>query len=64
MRALGFCVSVEHARSMASRLNAAGLATEAPCADSPGEQRMGQHHRRFRFDQRFRALPFGIRHLS
>jgi superfamily II DNA or RNA helicase/HKD family nuclease len=39
MRALGFCVSVEHARFMASRFNAAGLAAEALSADSPREQR-------------------------
>jgi superfamily II DNA or RNA helicase/HKD family nuclease len=39
MRALGFCVSVEHARFMASRFNAAGLASEALSANSPREQR-------------------------
>jgi superfamily II DNA/RNA helicase len=39
MRALGFCVSVEHAHFMASRFNAAGLAAEALSADSPREQR-------------------------
>jgi hypothetical protein len=39
MRALGFCVSVEHARFMASRFNAAGLAAEALSADSSREQR-------------------------
>ena len=130
MRALGFCVSVEHARFMASRFNAAGLAAEALSADSPREQRqdalrrlaagelrilfavdlfnegldipsidtvlllrptesavvflqqlgrglrlspetgkscltvldfIGQQHRRFRFDQRFRALLGGSR---
>jgi superfamily II DNA or RNA helicase/HKD family nuclease len=130
MRALGFCVSVEHARFMASRFNAAGLASEALSADSPREQRqdalrrlaagelrilfavdlfnegldipsidtvlllrptesavvflqqlgrglrlspgtgkscltvldfVGQQHRRFRFDQRFRALLGGSR---
>jgi superfamily II DNA or RNA helicase len=39
MRALGFCVSVEHARFMASRFTAAGLAAEGLSADSPREQR-------------------------
>jgi hypothetical protein len=39
MRALGFCVSVEHAVFMAAQFNAAGLASEALSADSPREQR-------------------------
>ena len=39
MRALGFCVSVEHARFMAERFSARGLAAEALDASSPAELR-------------------------
>lgn len=39
MRALGFCVSVAHARFMADQFNAAGLPSEAVWADTPAEQR-------------------------
>lgn len=39
MRALGFCVSVEHARFMARRFSAAGIAAEAVWADSSAEER-------------------------
>jgi superfamily II DNA or RNA helicase len=35
MRALGFCVSVEHARFMAQQFSAAGLAARAVWADTP-----------------------------
>ena len=39
MRALGFCVSVAHARFMAARFNAAGLPAVAIWSDSPWEER-------------------------
>ncbi len=39
MRALGFCVSVEHARFMAERFRARGLAAEALDAGSPADAR-------------------------
>ena len=39
MRALGFCVSVEHARFMAERFCARGLAAAALDASTPAEQR-------------------------
>jgi len=39
MRALGFCVSVEHARFMAERFRAAGFAAEALDASTPAELR-------------------------
>lgn len=39
MRALGFCVSVEHARFMARVFNEAGIAATAVWGDSPDEQR-------------------------
>ncbi|MDC0723479.1 DUF3427 domain-containing protein [Nannocystis bainbridge] len=40
MRALGFCVSVDHARFMARVFNEAGIAALAVCGDSPdGERR-------------------------
>ncbi|WP_290781268.1 DUF3427 domain-containing protein [Arenimonas sp.] len=39
MRALGFCVSVSHARFMADEFNAAGLTSTAVWADTPNEQR-------------------------
>ncbi|QEY31436.1 DUF3427 domain-containing protein [Synechococcus sp. RSCCF101] len=39
MRALGFCVSVEHARFMAERFRATGFAAEALDASTPSEER-------------------------
>ncbi|HYH94330.1 DUF3427 domain-containing protein, partial [Hyalangium sp.] len=39
MRALGFCVSVEHARFMARVFREAGIAATAVWADSPDEER-------------------------
>lgn len=39
MRALGFCVSVTHAKFMADQLNASGLSATAVWADTPAEQR-------------------------
>jgi superfamily II DNA or RNA helicase len=39
MRALGFCVSVEHARFMAERFRVRGLKAEALDASSPADQR-------------------------
>ena len=39
MRALGFCVSVDHARFMARVFNAAGVASVAIWADTPEDQR-------------------------
>ncbi|MEO7111932.1 MAG: DEAD/DEAH box helicase family protein, partial [Polyangiaceae bacterium] len=39
MRALGFCVSVEHARFMARIFNAAGIASTAVWSDTPEEER-------------------------
>jgi superfamily II DNA or RNA helicase/HKD family nuclease len=39
MRALGFCVSVNHARFMARQFNEAGLAAEALDGDSPAADR-------------------------
>jgi superfamily II DNA or RNA helicase/HKD family nuclease len=41
MRALGFCVSVEHARFMARVFREAGVASVAVWADSPDEERAG-----------------------
>ncbi len=41
MRALGFCVSVEHARFMARVFREAGVASIAVWADSPAEERAG-----------------------
>jgi superfamily II DNA or RNA helicase/HKD family nuclease len=40
MRALGFCVSVAHARFMADRFNAAGLKSKALDAGSPSNERI------------------------
>lgn len=39
MRALGFCVSVDHARFMAQQFTAAGLPSRAVWADTPDEER-------------------------
>lgn len=39
MKALGFCVSVGHARFMAEQFNAAGIASVAVWADTPAEER-------------------------
>ncbi len=39
MRALGFCISVAHARFMADEFNAAGLAAIAVSADTPRDER-------------------------
>lgn len=39
MRALGFCVSVEHARFMAERFGEAGIAGEAVVGETPPEDR-------------------------
>lgn len=39
MRALGFCVSVEHARFMAERFRAAGIPAVAVSAETPSEER-------------------------
>jgi superfamily II DNA or RNA helicase/HKD family nuclease len=39
MRALGFCVSIDHARFMAARFRDAGLAAVAIWGDSPREER-------------------------
>jgi superfamily II DNA or RNA helicase/HKD family nuclease len=39
MRALGFCVSVEHARYMAARFEEAGIASAAVTGDTPGPER-------------------------
>jgi superfamily II DNA or RNA helicase/HKD family nuclease len=39
MRALGFCVSVGHARFMAERFEAAGISAVAVSGESPGETR-------------------------
>jgi len=39
MRALGFCVSIDHARFMARTFQAAGLAATAIWADTPTAQR-------------------------
>lgn len=39
MRALGFCVSVEHARFMAERFGMAGIASEAVVGETPTEER-------------------------
>jgi len=41
MRALGFCVSVQHARFMAAEFSAAGLASVAIWGDSPRNERGG-----------------------
>ena len=41
MRALGFCVSVEHARFMAERFRAVGLKAKALDATTPGDERRG-----------------------
>ncbi len=41
MRALGFCVSVAHARFMADRFNASGLHAIALHSQSPAEERIG-----------------------
>jgi superfamily II DNA or RNA helicase/HKD family nuclease len=41
MRALGFCVSVEHARFMARVFQEAGVTSVAVWADSPDEERAG-----------------------
>jgi superfamily II DNA or RNA helicase len=41
MRALGFCVSVEHARFMARVFREAGVASTAVWGDSPDEERAG-----------------------
>jgi superfamily II DNA or RNA helicase/HKD family nuclease len=39
MRALGFCVSVEHARYMAAKFDEAGLASVAVTGETPGPER-------------------------
>ena len=39
MRALAFCVSVEHARFMADRFKEAGIASAAVTGDTPGPER-------------------------
>lgn len=39
MRALGFCVSVEHARFMAERFAAKGIASEAVVGETPTDER-------------------------
>src|SRR3546814_2077356 len=39
MRALGFCVSVAHARFMADQFNAKGLPAVAVSADTPRDER-------------------------
>lgn len=39
MRALGFCVGVDHARYMADRFNRAGIRAAALTGDSPAEER-------------------------
>src|SRR5690606_34307197 len=39
MRALGFCISVAHARFMADQFTAAGLPAVAVSADTPQEER-------------------------
>ncbi len=39
MRALGFCVSVEHTRFMAERFGEAGIASEAVVGETPSEDR-------------------------
>jgi hypothetical protein len=39
MRALGFCVSIEHARYMAARFEEAGIASAAVTGDTPGPER-------------------------
>ncbi|GFG73232.1 DUF3427 domain-containing protein [Mycobacterium botniense] len=39
MRALGFCVSIEHARYMADRFVAAGVPARAISAETPGSER-------------------------
>ena len=39
MRALGFCVSVEHARFMARIFNETGIRSQAVWADTPGAER-------------------------
>ena len=41
MRALGFCVSVEHARYMAERFNAAGVHARAVSAETSSSERRG-----------------------
>jgi superfamily II DNA or RNA helicase/HKD family nuclease len=41
MRALGFCVSVEHARFMARHFNDAGIPAVAVWGDSPDDERAG-----------------------
>jgi superfamily II DNA or RNA helicase len=41
MRALGFCVSIEHARFMAARFNEAGVPAIAIWGESPAEGRRG-----------------------
>lgn len=44
MRALGFCVSVGHARFMADQFNAASIAAVAVWADTPPDQRRDALH--------------------
>lgn len=44
MRALGFCVSVEHARYMAQRFNEAGIPAIAVSADTPATDRRDALH--------------------
>ena len=39
MKALGFCVTIEHARFMAERFTAAGMASVAVWGDSPTDER-------------------------
>ncbi len=39
MRALGFCVSIEHARFMARRFSEAGLPSQSVTADTPSDER-------------------------
>lgn len=59
MRALGFCVSVEHTHFMAERFRARGLAAEALDASTPSEERQDALRR-----LRDGALPGPIRSLS
>jgi len=39
MKALGFCVSIQHARFMAQRFNEAGISSSAVWGDTPGAER-------------------------
>jgi superfamily II DNA or RNA helicase/HKD family nuclease len=44
MRALGFCVGIDHARFMADRFNRAGIASRAVTASTPGAERQQVLH--------------------